>query len=252
MPAPYVVFDIETVLDHEAVARAHKIDPNNTDAVKAAIGDEFPKPAFHKIVCIAAMTLTYDIPGKRWFVLEAASLHTGDRTEKELVAEFTSYVDTMHPVFVGYNSLAFDLPVVRARAMIHRVRGHYMAWRGFKPFSDHHIDLCELLSARGRGRMTLDEAARTFGVGAKTDGMDGSKVTDLAMQGEYDAIADYCLDDVTATASLFLLHQNFSGILDEAALSDAQLSVLTARNEVRTTRPVRSMQHDLGPLIATA
>ncbi len=243
MPAPHIVFDIETVLDHEAAARAHKIDPEDRDAVKSALCDEFPKPAFHKIVCIAAMTLTYDIPGKHWEVLEAASLHTGDRTEKELIAEFAGYIDKMHPVFVGFNSLAFDLPVVRARAMIHRIKGSYMAWRGFKPFSGHHIDLCETLSARGRGRMTLDEAARAFGVGAKTEGMDGSRVDEMAQRGEYEAIADYCMDDVTATASLFLLHQHFSGILDEQALAVAHQSVMAARNAVRSKRPENFMQY---------
>lgn len=252
MPAPHVVFDIETVLEHEAIARAHNIDPGDTEAVKAAVGGEFPKPAFHRVVCVAAMTLTYDISGKRWSVLEAASLHAGDRTEKELIAEFTSYIDCMRPVFVGYNSLAFDLPVERARAMIHHIACSHIAWRGFKPFSDHHIDLCETLSAQGRSRLTLDEAARVFGAGAKTEGMDGSRVGDLAQQGDYQAIADYCLDDVTATASLFLLHQNFSDILDEESLAHAHKSVFAAREIVRSERPIRFMQHGFGSLPATA
>ncbi len=120
MPQPHIVFDIETVLDEEAVARAHKLSPGDMNAVRAIIGDGFPKPAYHKIVAIAAIALTYDVYSRTWSVLEMATLHTGDRSERELVSQFVDYVRRMTPTLVGYNSLAFDLPVVRARAMLHR------------------------------------------------------------------------------------------------------------------------------------
>lgn len=165
MLKPHIVFDIETVLDEDAVARAHKLAPGDVNAVKAVIGDTFPKPAFHKIVAIAATTLTYDNYSRQWSVLEMASLHTGDQTEKDLVGKFVDYVRRMTPTLVGYNSLAFDLPVVRARAMLYRQGSWHMAQFNFRPFSEHHVDLCDLLAVRSRTRMTLDEVVRTFGIG---------------------------------------------------------------------------------------
>lgn len=250
MPAPHVVLDIKTVLDEEAVACAYDLQPDDAGGIKAAIGDEFPKAAFHKIVCIAAIALTYDIPHKRWSVLEVASLHAGDRSEKDLVGEFLRYVGCMRPAFVGYNSLGLDLTVVRTRAMQLRLKSTHIAWRDFRPFLDHHVDLCETLSARGRGRMTLDEVARVFGVGAKTSGMDGSRVDDLARDDAYQAIADCCLDSVAATAALFLLHQNFAGILDEEALARARASVTRACDIVRRERPAQFLQDGFGRLVA--
>jgi predicted PolB exonuclease-like 3'-5' exonuclease len=237
MLRPHIVFDIETVLDEDAVARAHKLAPGDVEAVRAAIGDTFPKPAFHKIVAIAAAALTYGAYSQTWSVLEMATLHTGDQTEKELVGKFVDYVRRMTPTLVGYNSLAFDLPVVRARAMLYRQGSWHMAQFNFRPFSEHHVDLCDLLAGRSRTRMTLDEAVRTFGIGAKTEGMDGSKVEDLAKLGAYQEIADYCLDDVVATASLFLLHETFAGRLDEEGFERARQGLVTARDITLRERP---------------
>ena len=237
MPKPRIVFDIETILDEEAVARAHKLPPGDQDAVRSIIGEDFPKAAFHRIVAIAATALVYDIHAGAWSVLEMASLHVGDQTEKELVSKFVAYVDCMPPTLVGYNSFAFDLPVVRARAMLYRLKGAHLAHYGFRPFAEHHLDLCDALAARGRGRMTLDEAAQTFRIGSKTPGMDGSKVDELVGQREFEKIADYCLDDVVVTAALFLLHETFSGRLNEEKLERALQGLATARDITRRERP---------------
>lgn len=249
MPQPRIVFDIETVLDEDAVARAHKLTLGDTDAVKAIIGDGFPKPAFHKIVAIAAAALTYDAYSQTWSVLEMANLHIGDQTEKELVAKFVDYVRCMTPTLVGYNSLSFDLPVVRARAMLFRQGSWHMAHFNFRPFSEHHVDLCDLLAGRSRSRMTLDEAVRFFDIGAKTEGMDGSKVEDLARQGQFQKIADYCLDDVVATTSLFLLHETFSGRLSKGEFERARRGLAEARAITLRERPTSFICRTAEPLV---
>lgn len=237
MPAPHIVFDIETVLDKDAVARAHKLDPNDAEAIKAAIGEEFPKVAYHQIVAIAATALTYDVDKREWSVLDMASLDAGRFRERELVSRFVDYVDCMRPVLVGYNSVAFDVPVVRARAMIHKLRAaHLVEYRAHR-YLERHLDLCDALVGRGRGRLTLDEAARIFDVGAKTEGMDGGKVDDLAARGNYSAIADYCLDDVVATAGLFLLHETLAGRLDDAGFQRDLGKLRTSRVQTLKERP---------------
>ncbi len=237
MPAPHIVFDIETILDKEALARAHQIDPCDDAAVKEALADEFPKVAFHQIIAIAATALTYDIHRHEWSVLDMASIHAGRFRERELISRFVDYVDCMQPVLVGYNSLAFDAPVLRARAMMHKIRASYLVEHGAWRYRERHLDLCDALVGRARGRLSLDEAARAFGVGAKTEGMDGGKVGDLASESKYDAVADYCLDDVVATAGLFLLHETLSGRLDETGFRRDMGKLIKARTLTLQDRP---------------
>ena len=237
------------MLDQDAVSRAYKLTPGDANAVKAVIGDEFPKLAFHKIVAIAATTLTYDGHSQTWSILEMAALHIGNQTEKELVGKFVDYVRRTTPALVGYNSLSFDLPVVRARAMLFRQGCWHMAHFNFRPYSEHHVDLCDLLAGRSRSRMTLDQAVRFFGIGSKTAGMDGSKVADLADEGRFQEIADYCLDDVVATASLFLLHETFSGRLSENAFESVQHDLVNAREMTLREPPASFITRNLKPLV---
>ena len=133
--------------------------------------------------------------------------------------------------------------------MLYRQGSWHMANCNFRPFSEHHVDLCDLLAGRSRSRMSLDQAVRFFGIGAKTDGMDGSKVEELAALGEYQKIADYCLDDVIATASLFLLHETFSGRLSEEGFERVQNDLARAREITIRERPTSFICRTGEPLI---
>lgn len=248
MPIPHVIFDIETVLDTDVFARAHGLPANDHDAIKQAIGDNFPKAPYHRIVAIAATTLTYDLAKREWGVLEMATLSADAAGERELVAEFAQLIDWTMPTLVGYNSINFDAPVVRARAMMHRLKASKLARYNIRGFVDggRHIDLCDIFSPRGRDRMSLDEAARAFGVGAKTEGMDGSQVDDLARRGAFTEIADYCLDDVVATAGLFLLNETVEGRLTAAGLDVGLESLREARDRTLVTRPATFVQAGAG------
>lgn len=249
MPAPHIVFDIETILDKDAVARAHHLDADDAEAIKEAVGDEFPKIAYHQIVAIAATALTYDIHNREWSVLDMATVHADRFRERELVSRFVDYVDCMQPVLVGYNSVAFDVPVVRARAMMHKLRASHLVEYGARRYRERHLDLCDALVGRGRGRLTLDEAARVFRVGAKTEGMDGGKVEDLAAEGKFTAIADYCLDDVVVTAGLFLLHETLSGRLNDAGLQRDLGKIAKARSLTLQDRPDSFIHRRAGHLV---
>lgn len=248
MPRPHVVFDIETVLDKEAAARAYNVDPADSEALKKAVGD-FPKTPLHRIVAIAAMTLTYDVTRKAWAVREMASLHTDGGDDKELVRQFLSYLHATAPIVVTYNGASFDLPVVRSRAMIHRIRAPALATEMFKPYSRDHLDLCDVFWGRSRDRMTLDQSARIFGVGSKTAGVNGSKVEDLAAAREFNRIADYCLDDVLITAGLFLLHRSWEGALEVDRVGEVLERLRNARDRIVAERPDSFVRHNPMPLV---
>jgi len=50
-----IVWDIETVPDLKGFAAANGHDGKNDEEIRAAMGDKFPKPIYHSIICIGAL-----------------------------------------------------------------------------------------------------------------------------------------------------------------------------------------------------
>jgi predicted PolB exonuclease-like 3'-5' exonuclease len=235
MPKPILVFDCETVLDHAAVARAHRLYENDLAGAKAIVGEEFPPPPYHALVCISALVAVYD-DDRAWKVQEIRTFHAGNLTEGQILEDFLQLISFTGPILVTYNGSSFDLPVVRSRAMLHRVQGQHLTRVGnyFHRFSDNHIDLCdEFASFQNGNRVRLDEICRILGVEGKVAGMDGACVGDLAASGDFEAIGRYCAGDVAATYRLFLLRERFHNRLTPEALrtSQSQLETALARTQ---------------------
>jgi 3'-5' exonuclease len=55
MPASVIVWDIETVPDLRGFAAANGLIGKLDGAVRAEMGDKFPKLIYHSIVCIGAL-----------------------------------------------------------------------------------------------------------------------------------------------------------------------------------------------------
>jgi predicted PolB exonuclease-like 3'-5' exonuclease len=108
---------------------------------------------------------------------------------------------------VSYNGINFDFPAMRSRAMVLDVPIKYSMyakfmkqWEGNKD----HFDLMRvLLNFNMRAYKKLDFYLKRLQVGAKTEGMDGSKVYGAFQEGRFDEIQKYCEDDVIETARLF-------------------------------------------------
>jgi hypothetical protein len=49
-----LVWDIETVPDLAGYAAANGHDGKNDDAIRAELGEKFPKHIYHSIICIGA------------------------------------------------------------------------------------------------------------------------------------------------------------------------------------------------------
>ncbi|MCW2275308.1 putative PolB exonuclease-like 3'-5' exonuclease [Rhodoblastus acidophilus] len=235
MPKPILVFDCETVLDHAAVARAHRLDENDVVGAKAIIGEEFPPPPYHALVCISALLAVYD-DDRAWKVQETRTFHAGILTEGQILESFFELVSFTGPILVTYNGSSFDLPAVRSRAMLHRLQGLHLTLVSnyFHRFSENHIDLCDdFASFNNRNRVKLDEICRILGVEGKVAGMNGARVGDLAASGDFAAIGRYCAGDVAATYRLFLLRESFHNRLTPEALKASQdgLEAALARDQ---------------------
>jgi 3'-5' exonuclease len=109
----------ETVLDLKGFAAATGHDGKTEEEIRAALGDKFPKHIYHSIVCIGALIAPHD--DDHWVVDALGAPHVGERSEKELIASFVDRIAELNPQLVTFNGSSFDLPVVRYRAMVHKV-----------------------------------------------------------------------------------------------------------------------------------
>jgi 3'-5' exonuclease len=208
-----IVWDLETVPDLAAVARIHGLPSNDTALIREALGDKFPKHLFHSIVCIGALIARRSNPGP-WEVVKLGAPHVGERTEAELIGAFVGRIAELQPRLVTFNGSGFDLPVLRYRAMLHRIAAPGLSCRPyFHRFTDDAIDLCDVLSSFGRAKATLHEISRMLGFAGKASGIDGGQVEQLVAEGRIAEVAAYCQEDVINTYRIWLLHELFCGRL---------------------------------------
>jgi hypothetical protein len=104
--------------------------------------------------------------------------HIGERSEKELIAAFVDKIAALKPRLVTFNGASFDLPVLRYRAMLHRLSAPGLEGRPyFKRYTDDATDLCDVLSSfDSRSKMKLNDLCRVLNLPGKPDGIDGSQV----------------------------------------------------------------------------
>jgi predicted PolB exonuclease-like 3'-5' exonuclease len=234
MAQSVIVFDLETVPDLGAVARIHGLEGKGEAEVLAALGDGFPKPPLHSIVCLGALVAEWD--GARWVAKALGAPHVGERSEAQIIASFVKRVDELKPTLVSFNGSGFDLPVLRYRAMVHGVAAPGLQRRNyFYRYGDSSIDLCDVLSSYGAStRVRLDELARTLGLPGKPDGMEGSQVAAYVREGRIAEVAQYCESDVVNTYRIWLRYELFRGALSPEGLaaSEAILDALLDRRLV--------------------
>lgn len=209
-----LVWDLETVPDLEAVARVNDLAPGDEQGAREILGDKFPKHLFHKIVCIGAV-IAQRLPGG-WKVISKGAPHIGQRSEAGLIEAFVNRIEELQPTLVTFNGNGFDLPVLRYRAMVHRITAPgLMALPYFNRYSTQSVDLCDVLASYGSARATLHEISRTLGFAGKASGIDGSDVARLHAEGRIQEVADYCVEDVINTYRIWLAHERFCGRLTE-------------------------------------
>ena len=150
MPSDIMVWDLETIPDLEGYARANDLIGKSPEEIRTAMGDDFPKLIYHSIICIGALVASRTANGYEVQVVGAP--HIGQRTEKELIESFVNKIAQLSPQLVTFSGGAFDLPVLRYRAMVHEVFAPGMHNRAyFHRYTDDNVDLCDVLSSFGYG-----------------------------------------------------------------------------------------------------
>lgn len=123
--------------------------------------------------------------------------------EKGILEEFWKAIVRYDQV-ITFNGRSFDGPFVMLRSALLGIK----PTRNLVPYryeARHHCDLLDQLTFYGAVRkFSLDFFCKSFGIPSpKEKGITGLDMGDMFRQGRYREIAEYCLDDVRATAELF-------------------------------------------------
>ncbi len=223
------VFDIETVPDVDAGRRLYDLDGLQDREVaeimfhkqREASGNDFLRHHLHRVVAISVVLRS----AERFRVWSLGDMQS---PERELIQRFFEGLERYSPTLVSWNGSGFDLPVLHYRSMLHGiVASRYwetgtddssFRWNNYlNRFHDRHTDLMDLLSGyQPRASVPLQEMALLLGLPGKL-GMHGSLVWERYLDGDVEAIRNYCETDVLNTFLVYLRFELVRGHLSEEA-----------------------------------
>ena len=214
-----LVIDIETVgipwEEHDPYVREYLIkglSDGDAEETRRAGG---LSPFRGRVVTIGVINIEdgrscalYLVPGQTELIIEKAGARTFiSGSEKQILEKFWTFFDS-DARFITFNGRQFDGPFLMIRSAVNGVvpKRDLVGYRyGFHP----NCDLREALNFFGttnskQFKFNLDLACKLFGVEtSKSEGVDGRSVETWFRAGRHREIADYCLEDVRATAELY-------------------------------------------------
>jgi predicted PolB exonuclease-like 3'-5' exonuclease len=232
-----IVWDLETVPDLESAARMLDMRDGPDADVRQALGPGFQKHPLHKIACIGGLNASRQPEG--WRIDALGAPHIGERTEGELIRAFVEKIGELRPQLITFNGHSFDLPVLRYRAMINRVSAPGLQVRPyFNRYHDDALDLCDVLGSYASGaKVKPDEISKILGLTGKPEGVDGSRVEAMVLEGRIEEVARYCESDVLNTYRVWLVYELFNGSISAKELDWSEMHI---RDYVKTRKMTNS------------
>ena len=109
-----------------------------------------------------------------------------------------------YDILVGFNCFSFDSRILLLRSAVHGIEIPFRFDRKKYSSTGNHIDLRGVLTDWGAFEAgKLGFFLDMFGLGGKTEGIDGSMVQDYWDEGLHQEIGQYCLQDCKQTMKLF-------------------------------------------------
>jgi len=197
--APANYKDAEKIDAYVVAARA-QLASEHVDKVQAAIDKTSFDGGLGQIAVIG------------WAVNDEApqSMRVNDLSheqERALLRDWFEVLNQLHrsggqrPLIVGHNVVAFDLPFIWKRAMIHGVRPPMWMPRDPKPWGESVYDTMTQW-AGARDRISLDRLCRVLGIEGKT-GITGADVWPMVRAGKMAEVAAYCEHDIEITRAVY-------------------------------------------------
>ena len=151
-------------------------------------------PYFGKIICIG-LKLTKNDRSKSTAIIEG--------NEYEILKSFWNILQQcIGSTFISYNGLDFDVPFIRVRSMVYKIKPTNVNFFNLKKYQKYpHYDVCTILSDYNPyARVSLRLACDLFGIPSpKEGGISGKNVNKYYLEGKIKEIGDYCVRDLDAT-----------------------------------------------------
>jgi predicted PolB exonuclease-like 3'-5' exonuclease len=214
-----LVWDLETVPDFGLMAEVQKTTIAKARELSKV---EFPRLPFHKIVCIGAVVCSRSSIG--WKIESIGAPSIAERSEAELVESFLNRVEELKPQLITFNGASFDFPVLRYRAMAHKIGSRIFQNKNyFNRYTEDAIDLCDVLASfDARSKASLDLTCRIMGLSGKSAGITGADVESYVSSGRIREVAEYCESDVVNTFRLWLRFELFRGTLSSIEFESSE------------------------------
>ncbi len=194
------------------------LNPSEMYTDRAAIYSEFGKVI---VIGLGYFTINEDKSTE----LRVTSLKSDD--ERQLLKSFQKLLNTKFTkgyFLCAHNGKEFDYPYLCRRMTIHGIAlPDILRLEGKKPWEVPHLDTMEMWKYGDRKSYTsLQLLTAALGIPSPKDDIDGSMVNEVYYStGDLDRIARYCMNDVIATAQVFLrLHQQSTIPEDKILLVD--------------------------------
>jgi 3'-5' exonuclease len=217
-------FDIETVRRNNVLELDSKEFELYSWSLRDKVTNELPhneevqehyktngglKPEFNKIVCISVGYVQGE-------VLYYKSL-VGN--QKDIVESFYNILNSTGLVPAGHNIIGFDMPTIRMKAFEEGVDMRLLPEKfndvGKKPWdiSDNFVDTMSIVKGTFYNNISLDSLCMLAGIESPKGDIKGSDVSRVYYEEGVDRIANYCNNDIIATAEVFCALQGRKGFL---------------------------------------
>ncbi|HEY6136815.1 MAG TPA: ribonuclease H-like domain-containing protein [Thermoanaerobaculia bacterium] len=238
-----LVIDIETVgipwEEHDPYVREYLIKGLSDGDAEEAKRSGGLSPFRGRIIAIGVINIDdgrscalYEVPGQEDVRVEKAGLRTYiSGTEKQILEKFWDWFES-DSRFITFNGRQFDGPFLMIRSAIHGLTPK-RDLVGMRYELHPNCDLREVLNFFGtpnprQYKFNLDLACKAFGVEtSKGEGLDGRSVETWYRAGRHREIAEYCMDDVRATAELY---EKLAATLLPMNYKFREVELRTARN----------------------
>jgi 3'-5' exonuclease len=134
--------------------------------------------------------------------------------EREVLTLAYQYIEALEGevTVVGHNLIGFDLPFLRGRSLVNRLRPPQILRRAMqaKPWDTTVGDTMQLWSHDRDKRISLATLCRLLSIESPKTGMTGADVYPAFKQGRLQEIADYCLGDCRAALQVYQRFQEIA------------------------------------------
>ena len=162
---------------------------------------------FGKVICIAAGLFVKTKSGEMGLRIKS---FTGNN-ERDILSHFKDLInnklDGENLILCAHNGKDFDFPYLCRRYLINELEiPTALQISGKKPWEINHLDTMEMWKfGDRRNYSSLDLLATIFGIKSSKEGIDGSMVNRVYYKDKnIKEIEEYCKQDVSVTANLFL------------------------------------------------